>query len=119
MGLVLLGPSAFLFALYGSVALLWAGLFVIKGPAHKPGPKLQGPTRAFHIWSHRGLYILTLAAGLCAVAQLFGVNAPVRPLLLALLAGGALHAVFHLWRHTTLMDGALKLILPKAVHGIL
>lgn len=119
MGLVLLAPSIGTIALYALVALLWSGLFLLKGPAHKPGPKLDGAARQFHIWGHRALYVAIAVAGLCALAQLFGLNAPLRPLILALFGAGALHAIFHLWRHTTLMDGALKLILPKVMHGIL
>ena len=36
--------------------------------------------------------------------------------LLILLAAATFHAIFHLWRHTTLYDGALNMISPKAVH---
>lgn len=120
MLLVLLAPSVAVIALYALVALVWSGVFALKGPAHRPGIRLDGLARAFHRWSHRALYLVVFCAGLAAVAVLAGLAAPLRPLLLTLVAGGALHAVFHLWRHTTLMDGALKLILPRAMHhGIL
>ena len=119
MGLVLLAPSTPVLALYAAVALLWAGVFALKGPTHKPGPKLDHIARLTQIWSHRALYLLTAIAGLCAAVQAAGLDTHLRQLVLALFAAGALHAIFNLWRHTTLMDGALKLILPTAVHGIL
>jgi len=38
----------------------------------------------------------------------------------AVLAGAAaLHAVFHLWRHTTLADGALRRMTPEVLHKYL
>ncbi|MFO7759373.1 MAG: hypothetical protein R6V26_13030 [Roseovarius sp.] len=42
-----------------------------------------------------------------------------RTLLLSLVAVAALHAVFNLWRHTALMDGALRRITPRAIHHTL
>ncbi|PTX54152.1 cytochrome b561 [Litoreibacter ponti] len=119
MGLVLLAPSTLVLALYAACALAWAGIFAWRGPAHRPGPKLEGAARLFHIWGHRALYLGAAVAGISAVATIFGIETPLHQLILALFAGGMLHAIFHLWRHTTLMDGALKLILPKAMHGIL
>lgn len=119
MGLVLLAPSTPVIALYGVVALVWSGAFGLATSTRKPGPKLEGVMRQVHIWGHHGLYLVTALAGLSALGQLMGLDTPLRGLILVLLASGALHAIFHLWRHTTLMDGALKLILPKATHGIL
>ena len=39
--------------------------------------------------------------------------------LTVLLFLGLLHGLFHLWRHTALFDGALRVILPKFMHGVL
>ena len=72
-----------------------------------------------HQWGHRLLYLLIGAASGASFAHLGGFDVPERGLILASLAAGALHAVFHLWRHTTLNDNALHMILPKLMHRIL
>lgn len=119
MGMVLLVPSTVIIALYGTVALIWSGLFLAKSPAHKPGSKFEGLIRQMHIWGHRVLYLVAAAAGLCAAAQLASWDVSMRILVLMLIGAGSLHAACHLWRHTTLMDGAPKIVPPKAINGIL
>ncbi len=104
---------------FGLVGLVWAGLALIRGQSGRPGPKLKGWARYAHLWGHRLLYTLTALAALACLGQVAGFELPARQLILSCIAGGALHAVFHLWRHTTLGDNALHMILPKAMHGVL
>jgi cytochrome b561 len=59
--------------------------------------------------------VALLAGGLAR--PLPGLDA--RTLLLALLAAALIHAVFNLWRHTALGDGALRRMVPRALHHIL
>ena len=103
------------------IGLTWVGLAVAKGLAGKPGPKLQGAMRTFHPWSHRAMYgllggtaVLNLGALINVTPTVWAWNA-----LLVLLVASIFHAIFHLWRHTSLNDGALKLMTPKIWHKYL
>ncbi len=117
--LLIAGNTPALTAIFAVTALLWSGIAATRGLSGKPGPKLQGLARTGHIWGHRALYLLIGAAGLAAAGSLLGLQLPFRPLIIALFGASALHAVFHLWRHTVLLDGALRIILPKLLHAIL
>ncbi len=95
-------------------AVLWiaaAGL----GGLNRPGPVLSGWLRPLHFWSHVAL--LAMLAGTAAL--LLAEHPEARRLLLILFMLGLLHGIFHLWRHTVLGDGALRNMLPRAVHGVL
>ncbi|MCF6443965.1 hypothetical protein [Nereida sp. MMG025] len=120
--LLVQGPSnpviVWIYAVAGAVMV---ALAIVFGLMSGPGPKLEGIARVAHPWMHRAMYALVgLASGLLIMAQL-GATPPVDPMLFVKIIAGAagLHAVFHLWRHTTLMDGALRRMLPKAMHGVL
>lgn len=104
---------------FGFTGLTWAGLALAAGLSGRPGPKLEGSLRHLHQWGHRALYLLVGLAAVACLANVFGSSLPARQLILTAIAAGSLHAVFHLWRHTTLGDRALHVILPKAMHGIL
>ena len=100
---------------------IWCGLALIKGLAGKPSQKLQGFMRAIYPWSHRAMYGLL---GLAALLN-FGALLSVAPMtwawnaLLVLLVTAIFHAIFHLWRHTSLNDGALRMMTPKNWHKFL
>jgi cytochrome b561 len=103
----------------GALCLLWPGFGLLnKGP----GPALQGVLRKAHPWSSRGMYLLlgwsvvALAAG-ALERPLPGPEA--RTVLLILGAAALFHAIFHLWRHTALRDGALRRIVPATFHKYL
>ncbi|MBI1416295.1 MAG: hypothetical protein GC146_03650 [Limimaricola sp.] len=104
--------------IFTAAGALWVGMAVFGGLLGRPGPKLTGLARAAYPWMHRGMYAaLAVAAGLNLVA-LLGL-APrdwAWTSLLVLLAAGMLHGIFHLWRHTTLYDGALKMMAPRILH---
>jgi len=133
MGVVLAGVSA-----------MWMGMYLRRGLASRPGPKLPGWARRMHPWMHKsliwGLPAMVLSGGLAGFAapyaiKLFGVI-PVFPgigherlhgaledlhelcfnaLLIALFA----HVGFHLWRHYVVKDNALRIMAPKRVHKFL
>ena len=116
------GTTAWLSLAYAASALTMCALALIFGLMNGPGPKLDGAVRAAHPWLHRGIYLLLGWGAVALVAETFSLPLPgpeARRFLLALLAVAALHAVFNLWRHTALMDGALRRITPRAIHHIL
>ena len=132
-------------AVLGIVVLLWTGLFALRGPVGKAGPKLQGLARSSYGVLNISLYyalplmVLTgLATGLAAPFLILGFGLiPLNlegigsPQLMAiaediheiafdgLLILIVAHSGFHLWRHFRLKDNALRLILPSALHRYL
>ncbi|MFZ5964750.1 hypothetical protein ACOXXX_17545 [Thalassococcus sp. BH17M4-6] len=95
---------------------------LLRGLMTRPGPKLEGIARNAHPWMHRGMYALLTWAALVAAAHQLGLALPGPDLsltLMILLSASSLHAIFHLWRHTALGDGALRIITPKALHKVL
>lgn len=100
---------------------LWLGTTLIKGMMCKPGPKLQGPLRRAYPWMHRGMYaVLAVTVALNAAALLGWMSHDTGWVaLLVLLSAGALHGLFHFWRHNALFDGALRAMTPRFMHKIL
>lgn len=99
----------------------WVGIALVHGLSGRPGPKLSGAARAVYVPMHRALYaLLTICAGLNA-AELVGLitAGPAWTALMVLLVAATFHAIFHLWRHTTLYDGALRTMTPRALHRYL
>ncbi len=107
-------------AFVGAVTL-WVGMALLRGMLGRPGPKLAGWARGIFAPLHWGMYaLLATAAGLNAADLLgYGGGALAWRALLVLLVAAMFHAIYHLWRHTTLNDGALKLMLPRALHRLL
>ncbi|MEM8654369.1 MAG: hypothetical protein AAGF36_06460 [Pseudomonadota bacterium] len=107
------------FALSG---IAMCALAVTGGLMNGPGPKLDGVLRAAHPWLSRGMYV---ALGALAALTLWQLTSGAWPggalpnLYFYLLMASALHAIFHLWRHTALGDGALRRITPKSMHNVL
>ena len=100
---------------------LWVGMALVKGMMCKPGPKLQGPLRRAYPWMHRGMYtVLAVTVALHAAALLGWMPHDTGWVaLLVLLGAGALHGLFHFWRHNVLFDGALRIMTPRFMHKIL
>ena len=107
-------------AFVGTVTL-WVGIALAKGLIGRPGPKLGPATRAAYPWMHRAIYLaLAVSAALNAAELLGWIDAGAAwTSLLVLLGIGAFHGLFQFWRHMALYDGALRLITPKAIHGVL
>jgi cytochrome b561 len=100
---------------------LWLAMTLIKGMMCKPGPKLQGTWRTAYPWMHRGMYVVLAVAVALNAAALLGfvpINAGWTALL-ALLAAGTFHGLFHFWRHNVLYDGALRVMMPRFMHKVL
>lgn len=101
-----------------AAALVFGTLALWRGLMTRPGPKLTGVARAVHPWQHRALYALAVLVALITAAEALGQVVGPDPdaaqgvLLFAVM----LHAIFHLWRHTALRDGALRIITPRALH---
>ncbi|SLN23052.1 hypothetical protein [Pseudooctadecabacter jejudonensis] len=100
---------------------LWVAIAMVKGLIGKPGPKLGPATRAAYPWMHRALYLALAISAVLNAGELTALIAPgpAWTSLLVLLGLGALHGLFHFWRHTALYDNALRLITPRAFHGLL
>lgn len=100
------------------IGALWLILAAMGGPLGRPGPKLTGAFRVLFVPFHLAVYLtLAIAVVMSALAQTGRVAHQDAWLAhLALFAIGALHGIFHLWRHTALRDGALRMILPRAMH---
>lgn len=114
--------SIVLAAVFGISGLLMVALAIALGLMNGPGPKLEGALRAAHPWLNRSMYALLTWASVSALAFAAGTTLPGPPLrtaMIALFAASALHAIFHLWRHTALGDGALRRMTPKFMHGML
>ncbi len=97
---------------------LWAGIALGRGVLGRPGPKLAGVALAAYLPMHLGLYALLGVAVALNAAELAGMILPGRAwiALLLLLGAGALHGIYHMWRHTALNDGALRLMTPRIWH---
>jgi len=102
--------------------LAMTALALVFGLLGKPGPKLQGIARIAHPWMHRGLYLAIAGVSALCLMHLF-TGSPsfleMRRATKILFYVTMLHAVFHLWRHTALMDGALRTITPRFMHDTL
>ena len=141
MGAAALATHAGMGILLGLLAAIWTAMYLRKGLASRPGPKLPKWGKVIHAFSHRALYIglpfmvfTGAATGFAApyVIRAFGIL-PISPgmnarglhslleelheiTFNALLALILAHAAFHLWRHLALKDNALKIMVPKRLH---
>ncbi len=127
-----------------AVVAIWLGMFLSKGMMGRPGPKLPGWGKKFHVWNHKilqiGLPVMVATGGFAGLAAPFAIRAfgalPINgafgakaihglaeeiheivfdALIIVILA----HAAFHLWRHFWLKDNALRIMVPKALHRYL
>ncbi len=116
------GPVPLLGWAFGLCGLGMGGLALMFGLLNGPGPKLSGTLRHAHPWLSRGMYIALAWVSANTLWSLLGGDVygpPLASLYFYLMAGVALHAISHLWRHTALMDGALRRITPASLHGML
>lgn len=127
-----------------STVLFWFAIFLRKGLASRPGPKLQGWARRVHRPLHLtltwGLFLVAVTGfflGLSSSVQLWagdivpiaypmgwlrmndivGVVHSIQFYGLAALA--IAHAAFHVWRHIKLRDNALRIMAPRVFHRYL
>lgn len=99
----------------------WLAMMALGGPLGRPGPKLEGWARGIFHPLHLGMYSLLAGAVGLNVAALVGwakVEAAWSSLIV-LLCAATFHAIFHLWRHTALNDGALRAMTPRIAHKYL
>lgn len=123
-----------------TVSLVWTAMYLRKGLASRPGPKLPPWARRFHQLAHKalvwGLFLVAMTGFLLGLTSSFLLKAggflPIAPpmnwpqlndwigtfhiyefYLLAVIA--LAHAGFHIWRHWKLKDNALRIMAPKVV----
>jgi hypothetical protein len=116
------GPGPILGWAFVLSAVAMCLLAVVGGLLNGPGSKLEGWLRVAHPWLNRGMYLILLASALVTALALLGRwSGPVtlKEVHFYTLSLSGLHALFHFWRHSTLGDGALRRITPRALHGIL
>lgn len=112
------GPSIVDWA-FGVSGVTMCVIACAAGLLNSPGPKLDGTLRAAHPWLAWGMYMaLGVVAGLTLWAQI-GAPLDLADIHIYLLAAVCLHAIFHLWRHTALGDGALRRMTPETIHRML
>lgn len=106
---------------FTGLAALWVAIMLAGGPLGRPGPKLAGTARAIYRPLHLALYALLGITATLNAAELLGLTrpGPAFTAVLILLVTGLLHGLFHLWRHTTLYDGALRVMTPRIFHKYL
>lgn len=113
---------AWLYWLFGLSALLMCATALFCGLMTRPGASLTGGLRLAHPWMHRALYLLLAWVGGLTLYDQVMDSHTARELFrwyMILTFAVTVHMIFHLWRHTALMDGALRRITPKAVHRYL
>lgn len=114
------GPLPALAWAFGLVGLALCTIALLRGLMNGPGSKLEGPLRTAHPWLSRAMYA---ALGAVAAATLWHLAidpvAGITQLHFYLMSVASLHAIFHMWRHTVLGDGALRRITPTALHCML
>ena len=106
---------------FTALATVWIAIMLAGGRLGRPGPKLQGWSRTIYRPLHLALYALLGGTATLNATELLGLTAPgpAWTALLILLVTGLFHGIFHLWRHTTLYDGALRLMTPRLLHKYL
>ena len=110
---------AWSFALSG---LAMCALALVFGLMSGPGPKLEGALRLAHPWMNRAMYAAVGGVAGATVWRLTGGvwhGPALTDLYFYLMSASALHAIFHLWRHTALGDGALRRMTPTRMHNLL
>ncbi len=113
------GPVPVIAWAFGLSGLAMCAIAAVKGLLNGPGPKLEGALRTAHPWLSRGMYVALGATSAATIWYAMGGTVPGPKLedwLMYLLSIGALHGIFHLWRHTALGDGALRRITPASMH---
>lgn len=103
----------------GALCVLWLCFGLLN---QGPGPALEGVLRTAHPWLSRAMYVLLAWAVVALAAGALERPLPgpeARTALLVLGAAALFHAIFHLWRHTALRDGALRRIIPAKLHKYL
>ncbi len=123
---------------------IWFAMFLRKGLAGRPGPKLPKWAKPLHAVNHRilqfGVPVLVATGALAGLAAPFAIRAfgyiPINPaagsrglhdlaeeihevVFDGLIIVIVLHALFHLWRHFLLKDNALRIMIPRALHRFL
>ena len=120
---------------------VWTIIFLRKGLASRPGPKLPATARRIHPIMHKALNVgmpVMLLTGLAAsLSAPFAIRAfgliPLNPAVggktlheiaqeIHEIAFDALvilivaHAAFHIWRHYRVKDNALRIMAPRVLH---
>lgn len=126
------------------VTAIWLGMFLWKGLAGRPGPKLPNWGKRFHTLSHKvlqyGVPVMVATGAFSGLAAPFVIRAfgtvPINPgiggkglhkfageihevVFNALLFVIVAHVLFHVWRHFLLKDNALRIMAPKPLHKYL
>ncbi|WP_234417105.1 cytochrome b [Loktanella sp. Alg231-35] len=144
LGAAALATHAGVGILLALVVASWTVMYLRKGLAGRPGPKLPATAKQFHSLGHKAMHValpvmvLTGAlAGFAApyVIKAFGVLPinggwgargihgffeEIHEISFNIMLGAIIvHATFHLWRHFMLKDNALRIMTPKALHKYL
>lgn len=126
------------------IVLIWFSVYLAKGLASRPGPKLPPWAKRAHPLMHKALYIglpvMLLTGGLTGLLAPYIIKGfGFIPLTLTtgsedihdileevheftfdvLIVLVVAHMLFHIWRHIRLKDNALRIMAPKILHKYL
>lgn len=144
LGAAALATHAGVGAVFALVVVVWFAMYLTKGLAGRPGPKLPGWGKRFHPLAHKAMYwgllVMAISGGLIGLFAPYVVMAfgafPIAPnfdvkflhdamqnlhefVFNVLLFGIVIHTAFHVWRHFRLKDNALRIMVPKPLHKYL
>lgn len=112
--------TAFLEWSFAIVALAMSTLALFFGLQAHAGPKSPWIVRLINAWGHRGLYVYLAIAGTLALhGRITGDGADMTIHYQVLLWITIFHAIYHLFRHLVVGDGALRTMTPRAIHRML
>jgi len=144
LGAAALATHAGMGVILALLTTAWFTMYLRKGLASRPGPKLPDWAKRAHPWLHRLLYwgtpVMVLSGALTGFAAPYVIRAfdlvPINPgigsktiqgllkevheiafntLIVAIMA----HVAFTLWRHFRLKDNVLRIMVPKLLHKYL
>jgi superoxide oxidase len=105
---------------FAIVALGMSALALAFGLQAYAGPKSPRIVRLINAWGHRGLYVYLAVVGALGLHGLVtggGVNMVIHYQVLLWIT--IFHAIYHLFRHLVVGDGALRTMTPRSIHRML
>jgi cytochrome b561 len=100
--------------------LVMSALALAFGLQAYAGPKSPWIVRLINTWGHRGLYVYLAVVGALTLYHLV-TDAPVNLVIhyQIILWITIFHAIYHLFRHLVVGDGALRTMAPRSIHRYL
>lgn len=105
---------------FALAALAMSALALVFGLQAHAGPKSPWIVRRINAWGHRGLHAyLAIVGALSLHGLVTGGGAEMMIHYQVLLWTTIFHAIYHLFRHLVVGDGALRTMTPRSIHRML